>query len=83
LSVQGVSNLFGIVEISVDLMIAMRPLSARVSAIGSVIGVMMFFTALTFFFSLSGWEPSLGGFPALSVSGGFLLKDVLLLGAAV
>ncbi len=64
-------------------MIAMRPSSARVFAIGSAIGVIMFFTTLTFLFSHLTWEPSLGGFPALSGSGGFLLKDVLLLGAAV
>ena len=36
-----------------------------------------------FLFSLPGWEKSLGGFPALSGSGGFLLKDVVLLGAAL
>ncbi|MGH9902038.1 MAG: DUF417 family protein, partial [Pyrinomonadaceae bacterium] len=29
------------------------------------------------------WEPTLGGFPALSGSGGFLLKDLVLLGASV
>ena len=28
-------------------------------------------------------KPSLGGFPALSGAGGFLVKDVILLGAAV
>jgi reactive chlorine resistance protein C len=31
-----------------------------------------------------GWEASLGGFPALSdLPGQFLLKDIVLLGAAV
>lgn len=36
-----------------------------------------------FLYSLPGWEKSLYGFPALSGSGGFLLKGVLLLlGAA-
>jgi len=31
-----------------------------------------------------GWEPSLGGFPALSGAvGQFLIKDVVLLGAAI
>jgi uncharacterized membrane protein YkgB len=34
--------------------------------------------------STPGWEPSLGGFPALAVvPGQFLLKDVVLLGAAL
>src|SRR5215217_3447643 len=47
------------------------------------LAVFTFLTTLTFLFSLPGWEKSLGGFPALSGSGGFLLKDVVLLGAAL
>jgi uncharacterized membrane protein YkgB len=81
-SVQTVSNLLGTVELTVAAMIALRPLSATVSAAGSAIAVMMFLTTLTFLFSTPGWEPSLGGFPALSHSGGFLVKDIILLGAA-
>ena len=84
LSVQGFSNLLGTVEIAVAVMIVMRPLSARVAAVGSAMAVIMFLTTLSFLFSTPGWEPSLGGFPALSVvPGQFLLKDVVLLGAAV
>lgn len=40
-------------------------------------------TALTSLFSLPGWRKSLGGFPALSGSGWFLLKALVLLVAAV
>jgi uncharacterized membrane protein YkgB len=83
LSVQGVSNLLGIVEISTAVLIGLRPISARASALGSGVAVIMLLTTLTFLFSLPGWEPSLGGFPALSGAGGFLLKDVILLGAAI
>ena len=83
LSVQGVSSLLGVIEISIAAMIAMRPFSAKLCAMGSLLAVGMFLTTLTFLFSLPGWEPSLGGFPALSDSGGFLVKDILLLGAAV
>jgi len=82
-SVQAVSNLIGVVEMASALMIALRPVWAKVSALGSALAVMTFLATLTFLFSLPGWEPSLGGFPALSGSGGFLLKDVILLGAAV
>jgi hypothetical protein len=40
--------------------------------------------ALTFLFTTPGWESTLGGFPALSAPvGQFLLKDIVLLGAAV
>ena len=43
----------------------------------------MFLTTLSFLFSLPGWDPRLGGFPALSDAGGFLIKDVVLLGSAL
>jgi uncharacterized membrane protein YkgB len=84
LSVQTFSNLLGTLEIAVAVMIALRPVSTRIAAVGSATAVMMFLTTLSFRLSTPGWEPSLGGFPALSVvPGQFLLKDVVLLGAAV
>jgi uncharacterized membrane protein YkgB len=83
LSLQGVSNLLGVVEISTALLIALRPLSTRLAIVGSCLAILTFLTTLTFLFSLPGWEQSLGGFPALSGSGGFLLKDAVLLGASV
>jgi reactive chlorine resistance protein C len=83
LSPQAVSNFFGVVEISVAVMIALRPWAPKVSALGSALAVILFLTTLSFLFSLPGWEPSLGGFPALSGTGGFLLKDAVLLGTAL
>jgi uncharacterized membrane protein YkgB len=83
LSVQGVSNLLGVAELSIAAMIALQPVWPAVAALGSGLAVLMFATTLTFLFSLPGWEPTLGGFPALSGAGGFLVKDVVLLGAAV
>ena len=77
-------TLLGTVEIAVAAMIALRPVSPRIAAVGSGMAVMMFLTTLSFLLSTPGWEASLGGFPALSVvPGQFLLKDVALLGAAV
>lgn len=81
-SLQATSNLFGIAELVAALLIAARPWIPKLSAFGSVLAVFTFLTTLTFLFSLPGWEQSLGGFPALSGSGGFLLKDVVLLGAS-
>jgi len=81
-SLQATSNILGVAEITAALLIAIRPMSTRLSSIGSVIAILTFLATLTFLFSLPGWERSLGGFPALSGSGGFLLKDVVLLGAA-
>ena len=82
-SLQATSNIIGVAEITAAALIAIRPLSAKLSAVGSVLAVFTFLTTLTFLFSLPGWEKSLGGFPALSGSGGFLLKDTVLLGAAL
>jgi uncharacterized membrane protein YkgB len=74
----------GVVEIGIAVLIALRSWSPKASAIGSAAAVLMFLTTLSFLFSTPGWEPSLGGFPALSGAvGQFLLKDVVLLGAAI
>lgn len=83
-SIQAFSNVLGIMLIAIALMIALRPVSASVAAVGSGAAVVMFLTTLSFLVSTPGWEASLGGFPALSVvPGQFLLKDVVLLGAAL
>lgn len=82
-SLQVTSNIIGVTELIAALLIAIRPLSPKLSAVGSVLAVLTFLATLTFLFSLPGWEKTLGGFPALSGSGGFLLKDVVLLGAAI
>ena len=84
LSVQGFSAGLGIVEIGIGALIALRPWFPKASAVGSAGAVFMFLTTLSFLFSAPGWEASLGGFPALSAAvGQFLLKDVVLLGAAI
>lgn len=82
-SLQATSNVIGVAELTAAALIAIRPLAPKLSAIGSALAVCTFLTTLTFLFSLPGWEKSLGGFPALSGSGGFLLKDTVLLGAAL
>ena len=84
LSVRLFSDLLGIVEIAIAVMIGLRSWSARIAAVGSAMAVVMFLTTLSFLFSTPGWEPTLGGFPGLSaMPGQFLLKDLVLLGAAV
>lgn len=78
------SALLGVAEVAIAAMICLRSVSAKVSAIGSGLAAVMFLTTLTFLFSTPGWEPSLGGFPALSaMPGQFLLKDLVLLAAAL
>jgi len=85
MSVQGFSALLGGVEVAIAILIATRPLSARAFALGSALAVGMFLTTLSFLFSTPGvWEPSAGGFPALSVlPGQFLIKDLALLGISL
>jgi len=83
-SVQATSNLIGVAEIAAGVLIALRPFSAAAAVIGSLMAIATFTITLTFMFSTPGWEPSLGGFPALSVAPGqFILKDAVLLGAAI
>jgi uncharacterized membrane protein YkgB len=82
-SVQGFSNLLGVVEIGLGSLIALRQLAPRPAAAGSLGATAMFLTTLSFMITTPGWDPKLGGFPALSGAGQFLIKDVVLLGAAV
>lgn len=84
LSVQGVANLIGVIEIATALAIVagryFRPLAIG----GAVAAIATFVVTLSFLLTAPGWEASLGGFPTLSVvPGQFLLKDVVLLAAAV
>lgn len=83
-SVRGAAMLIGIVEIVLGLLIAMRPLAPKVSAIGSLGAIVMFLITLTFVFTTPGvWQPGYG-FPYPSpMPGQFLAKDLLLLGAAI
>jgi|SRR5262245_34081423 len=84
LVVEQFSTALGIVEVMIAPLIAARHWSAKASAVGSAMAVAMFLTTLSFLFTTPGWEPSLGGFPALSGAvGQFLLKDLVLLGASI
>src|SRR6201984_3763802 len=82
LSVRGFSAVLGVVEVAIALLIAARPFSPRASAVGSASALGMSLTTLSFLITTPGaWEPSLGGFPALSgIPGQFLIKDLALLG---
>ncbi len=83
-SVRQFAALLGSVEIAIGLLIALRPVWPFGSAVGSGLAAGMFLTTLSFLVTTPGWEPSLGGFPALSSSPGqFLIKDIVLLGAAL
>jgi uncharacterized membrane protein YkgB len=82
MSVRTFSAVLGVIEVSVALLIALRFVSPRASTLGSALAVCMFLTTLSFLITTPGvWEPSAGGFPALSGKPGqFLIKDLALLG---
>lgn len=77
LSDQGVSRLIGSTELLAAVLIALRPISARASAIGSALAVGTFLTTLSFLFTTPG---ALG---ATHPAHGFLLKDIVLLAASI
>ncbi len=84
-SVRALAAVLGTAEITAALLIALRPAWPRVSAAGSAFGVLLFLSTLSFLFSTPGvTAASAGGFPVLSVlPGQFLLKDLVLIGAAL
>jgi len=83
-SLQGAANLIGGIEIATALLIVAGMRFPRAALAGALGTIATFVITLSFLFSAPGWEPSLGGFPALSVvPGQFLLKDSVLLAAAV
>jgi len=82
-SVRGFAAVLGTAEIIAALLIAARPLWPRLSAVGSAMGVLLFASTLSFLFTTPGVLAA-SGFPVLSVlPGQFLLKDLVLAGAAL
>ena len=82
-SVPTVAAVIGVVEIVIGGLIAVRSFAPRMSAVGSVGAIFMFLITLSFMLSTPGvWQPGYG-FPFLSGAGQFLVKDLLLLGAAI
>ena len=84
MSVRGVSMLIGAIEIVLGLMIAMRSFAPQISAIGSIGAIVMVLITLSFLLTTPGaWQPGYG-FPFPSpMPGQFIVKDIMLLGAAI
>jgi reactive chlorine resistance protein C len=78
------SALLGVVEVGCAVLLAVKPFAPKLSIIGSVLAILLFISTISFLFSTPGvTEPAGGGFPALSLTGEFLLKDIPLLGLSV
>lgn len=83
-SLQGASNLIGSVEIITAVALLAGAFNRKIAILAALSAITTFVVTSSFLFTAPGWEASLGGFPALSVvPGQFLLKDVVLLAAAV
>lgn len=83
LSVRAVANLTGSVELLLAVLMALRPVSARLSYFGSVGAIVMFATTLSFLFTTPGAFKVVDGLWVPGDMGGFLLKDLMLLGGAL
>jgi uncharacterized membrane protein YkgB len=83
-SVPTFSTVLGAVELSTAALLAVKPWFPRLSLVGSVSAIGLFLATISFLFTTPGiGEQSAGGFPVLSSTGQFLIKDVALLGVAV
>jgi uncharacterized membrane protein YkgB len=83
-----VSYGLGIVIVGIGVLIALHPLRPEIAAVGSFLLIGMACTTLSFLVTTpEAWVPALGdtthGFPYLSGAGRLIIKDVIMLGAAV
>ncbi len=77
LGIYGTSALIGVVELAAAALILARPFAPRWSAVGSLIAAGTFVVTLSFLFTTPN------AFAPDSPWGGFLMKDIMLLGAAL
>jgi len=83
-SLQGASNLIGTIEIATAIAIVLAPFNKQIAIVGSLAAIATFTVTSSYLVTAPVWEASLGGFPALNVvPGQFLLKDLVLLAAAI
>jgi uncharacterized membrane protein YkgB len=75
------SALLGVFEVTAAVLLAIKPLAPTLSIGGSLLAILLFMATISFLFTTPGvGEPAGGGFPAISLTGEFLLKDIPLLG---
>jgi reactive chlorine resistance protein C len=82
------SHGLGVVIVLIGVLIATYPILPQVSAVASFLLILMSLTTLSFLVTTpEAWVPALGasthGFPYLSGAGRLIIKDAIMLGAAV
>lgn len=80
---RGASRLIGVAELAIAALVALRPVSARLAAVGGLGAVVMFLTTLSFLATTPGMFARVEWLVVPSGAGGFIIKDLLLLGAAL
>jgi len=83
LSVQAASSVIGVIEVSVAVLMALRPISPKASFLGSLGAIITFLTTVSFLFTTPGVLDYGYAVPLLGGLGGLLIKDLALLGCAV
>ncbi len=73
-ALQGASNVIGLIQLTVGALLAVRPWWPRVSVVGSLGATIAFLITLSFLFTTPNLSPEWQG---------FLMKDLILVGAAV
>lgn len=81
--VRGASRIIGVAELGIAALIALRPVSPRLAAAGGLGAVLMFLTTLSFLATTPGMFARVEWLVVPSGAGGFIIKDLLLLGAAL
>lgn len=83
-SVTTFSAILGVVEVTTAALIALKPWKPALSVVGSAIAVGLFFATMSFMVTTPGvFAAEAGGFPVLSSTGQFLIKDAALLGLSL
>jgi uncharacterized membrane protein YkgB len=83
-NIQEVSNVIGVIEITAAVLIASKPFAPRLSAAGSAIAIVLFASTVSFLFTTPAVVDNHSyALPLLTDTGGFLIKDLVLLGASV
>ena len=73
--------LLGAFAVTAAALPAIKPVAPELSIVGSLQAIVLFVFTISFLFTTPGvGEPAGGGFPAISLTGEFLLKDIPLLG---
>ncbi|WP_458098167.1 DUF417 family protein [Roseomonas sp. WA12] len=79
----GTSYLLGVIELVTVALLLVSPWSPRAGVIGGVLGAGTFTVTSSILLALPIWEMGSGGFPFLDALGGFLIKDIAMLGISL